>query len=164
MKNFINFHPYLSCAGVAVASNILGGLTCSLSYLGFDYQTIISVTVKGFLMSTLPAIAAATIDQFGHQNLFDNNKPLEYRLTAVEAGIGNIVANNGLDDLKAMNRSSESVSAKSLFISAIAQSIVFKYILDISQQEQISEPDGIQDNPLGLQQIEGFTTNLESSI
>jgi hypothetical protein len=135
---------YLKCAGIALAADVAtGALLAAFTKRGFIMQ---------FRLATgaMSAIIATVIDQDVHQNLFDN-KPLQYVLTAAEAGLGTISGwalfyqNSSLSNffktfssaLLEFSLSKGSITAKLSLANAIVQSLAFKCILDSAHDEAV---------------------------
>ena len=124
MKNFIQNHPYLSCAGLAIATNA----SCAVISRVFCNKNTKNILEK---FSTIPSIVATVVDRVGHRSLFDN-KPLT-ALTAVESALVQVAMvgpKEYFTDLIKLDLTKDSVICKTLLISSLVQSVGFKYILD----------------------------------
>ncbi len=137
----IKSHPLLSCAGIAALGAFIN---CSSKFdrgtFEFNSPSIDSL-FDAFILGTLPVIVVTAIDQFGHQNLF-NNKPLEYGLTVFEAS-------RGFEALCQSMPPQRSSSVKKLTINTAVQAVIFKAILDGANSAIESDNlDGANSDPL----------------
>ena len=156
MKNFIKAHPYLSCTGLALATDALG-----VFFLGDKKSAF-----REFLVcTTLPSMVITAIDQYGHQNLTES-KPLQYTLTAVESVLSfpSIVSLPiGFEDsfsagcrrftdyfkhLIDTDTSNTSNEIKVYTIGILIQSLGFKYILDSAKAQP--EIENLEESPIDI--------------
>jgi len=148
MKNFIKSHPYLSCAGLALATTTPFAVIEADKKCGFFRVFAIST-----LLCTMPSILTATIDRYFHHHITDN-KPIQYGLTAAETvlSIPSIVSimtgenkfNECFKDLFSLSLSNKrSKDTKIITAIGVIQSLGFKYILDSAdEQSEIIETEG----------------------
>jgi len=172
MKNFIKAHPYWSCTGLALATNTLGVFLTKDHIIKTQTKQPIGF-IPGFLclgiLTTIPSMLITAIDQYGFQNLTES-KPLQYTLTAVESVVAapSVFICSLVNDDKSFTErftgyfknlinpdfsDQDSVEAKVLTASSLIQSLGFKYILDLANEQSQGEID---------LEIDDLITNNES--
>ena len=147
MKSFIKSHPYLSCAALSVVTNSIVGLI-----IGGSLRKVCAFAIFSTIFTTLPSIGITAIDSYVHKHLFDS-KPIQYGLTAIESVLflptAKFIRYNSNEfseffkDLVSFKQtqstaepgSNEHILAKALTAATLIQSLGFKYIFDLANEE-----------------------------
>ncbi len=144
---------YFECACVALGLDLtlgLGlafGVAAELGELAFPASLI---------ASTLPAIGANVVDKYVNQNISDN-KYFQYGATALEAGLMNVAIGEAHDDFKGnyikdlikLQCSGDDWIFKLIFANAVAQGLLFHYILSEEETSESGDGDGpLFDDPI----------------
>lgn len=171
MKNFIKAHPWLSCAGLALANNAAFGLTCEAKSIieGESISAFVGL-VLGTILTTLPAIGITTFDRYIHQNITEN-APIQYGLTTVESLLSypSIFSICGYDDdnkhLFTLDLSNNnSILSKLVVLGTLIQSLGFKYIFDLAAEKDIPDYDQQIENDQSLFVEENLQGGFEAEI
>jgi hypothetical protein len=142
MKNFIKANPYLGCTGLAVAANAAFGV-----YAVMDNKNFFGGFLDSVAFITLPSILVTTIDKYVNKNITEN-VPIQYALTAPESVLSQISIAGALNDKDFINNlfsldifDDDSIDPKVLVLSTLIQSLGFKYILDLADEQIEIEND-----------------------
>ncbi len=147
---------YLKCAGIALGLDVaVGGVLALLGakpkFWNVKPTDFGMSSFASLIFSTLPAIGANVVDKYVNQNISDN-KYFQYGATALEAGLINVgmselaiwLDTNSkmvyIKNLIKLECSADVLQAKLFFANAIAQGLLFHYIL--SQEKANESGDG----------------------
>ena len=172
MKNFIKAHPYLSCTGLALATNALVTLEKQPIYIWLGQ------VISSLMLTTLSSMLITVIDQYVHQNL-TGSKTLQYTLTAVESvlamppilsafpsgpNLSFAVFKRCFKDLINPDFSCEtSVKKKFFTLITFIQSLGFKYILDLPDKQSQVEID--ENTPIDIKyDVKIIQSGMESFV